>query len=92
MSELSQQPQAENVTPKLLLTEEEAAESIGLTPRFLQTRRYRGDGPPFVRISIRCVRYIPADLEAWAMARRRTSTSDGPETADTEPPFGPRRR
>ncbi len=61
---------------KLLLTEKEAAAEIGLSVRFLQQRRYRGDGPAFVRISARCVRYRPQDLDAWAIARRRTSTSD----------------
>ena len=62
--------------PKLLLTEEEAAAALGFTPRFLQNRRYRGDSPPFVRISSRAIRYRPEDLEAWAAKRLRTSTSD----------------
>lgn len=61
---------------RLLLTESEAAEAIGLTSRFLQSRRHRGDGPPFVQVSSRCVRYRPADIEAWSEARLRTSTSD----------------
>ena len=61
---------------KLLLTEEEAARALGFTPRFLQNRRYRGDGPPFVAVSARAVRYRFEDLEAWAADRLRTSTSD----------------
>jgi len=63
---------------RILLSEREAAELIGFTPRFLQDRRLRGDGPSFVRISARAVRYRPADLETWAAARLRTSTS-GPD-------------
>ena len=63
-------------TPKLLLTEDEAAEMIGFTPRFLQNRRLSGDGPRFIRVSARAIRYRIADLEAWAEARIRTSTSD----------------
>ena len=59
-----------------LLTQEEAAGRLGLSPRFLEVRRYRGDGPPFVRVSSRCVRYRPQDLEAWTAERVRTSTSD----------------
>ena len=61
---------------KLLLTEAEAARLIGFTPRFLQQRRYKGDGPAFCRISMRAIRYRPEDLEAWAADRIRTSTSD----------------
>lgn len=67
---------------KILLTEAEAAERLGFTPRFLQNRRYRGDGPAFVRVSARAVRYRPEDLEEWAEDRLRTSTSDaGPDAA-----------
>ena len=61
---------------KLLLTETEAAETLGFTTRFLQNRRHRGNGPRFVRISARAIRYRPEDLAAWAEARLRTSTSD----------------
>lgn len=62
--------------PRLLLTESEAAATIGLTPRFLQNRRHRGDGPPYVQISSRCIRYEPEALRAWAATHRRGSTSD----------------
>jgi hypothetical protein len=67
---------------KLLLTEAEAARLLGFTPRFLQQRRYTGNGPKFVRVSARAIRYRLADLEAWAAERLRTSTSDpGSEAA-----------
>lgn len=62
--------------PKILLTENEAAERIGFTPRFLQERRFRGGGPKFVKVSARAIRYRPADLEEWAAERVLTSTSD----------------
>jgi predicted DNA-binding transcriptional regulator AlpA len=64
------------MTPRILLTENEAAELIGLTPRFLTERRRVGDGPPYVRVSSRCVRYRPDDIARWAEERLRTSTSD----------------
>lgn len=63
------------MSDQMLLTEAQAAKLIGLSRRFLQARRYNGDGPPFVRISSRCVRYRPEDLAAWAKDRIRTSTS-----------------
>ncbi len=61
---------------KTLLTQQEAAERLGMSPRWMEVRRYQGGGPPFVRVSSRCVRYRPEDLEAWAAERVRTSTSD----------------
>jgi predicted DNA-binding transcriptional regulator AlpA len=61
---------------RILLTEAEAADLIGLTPRFLTERRRKGDGPPFVKISSRCLRYRPEDIHQWAAERLRTSTSD----------------
>jgi hypothetical protein len=62
--------------PRLLLTEEEAARALGFTPRFLQNRRLRGDGPAFIRVSSRAIRYRPEDLRAWTAERLRRSTSD----------------
>ena len=65
-----------------LLTEIQAARFIGFTARALQSWRYRGGGPLFVRVNGRCVRYRRIDLRAWSEARLRTSTSDyGTEAA-----------
>ena len=57
------------------LSTREAAEWLGLSPRTLDRYRVSGDGPAFHRFGGR-VRYLVADLEAWASARRRLSTSD----------------
>jgi predicted DNA-binding transcriptional regulator AlpA len=64
------------VAEKTLLTQQEAAERLGMSPRWMEVRRYQGGGPPFVRVSSRCVRYRPEDLEAWTADRVRISTSD----------------
>lgn len=53
-----------------------AAELLGVSRRTLQGWRWRGGGPPFVRIGARAVRYDPAEVRAWVDAQRRTSTSD----------------
>ena len=53
----------------------EAAAWLNLSPRTLDRYRVSGDGPVFHRFGGR-VRYLVADLEAWASARRRASTSD----------------
>ena len=62
--------------PESLLSEAQSADLLGVTPRALQAWRQRGGGPPFVRISSRCVRYRRRDLIGWAEARLRTSTSE----------------
>ena len=59
-----------------LLTTEQAAEFLGLTPRFLEARRMRGGGPRYVNISKRAVRYSLTDLQAWIAARTVGSTSE----------------
>ena len=57
------------------LSTREAASWLGLSPRTLDRYRVSGDGPAFHRFGGR-VRYLVADLEDWASARRRVSTSD----------------
>ena len=57
------------------LSTREAADWLSLSPRTLDRYRVSGDGPVFHRFGGR-VRYLRDDLETWAQARRRTSTSD----------------
>ena len=57
------------------LSTREAAAWLGLSPRTLDRYRVSGDGPAFHRFGGR-VRYLVADLDDWASARRRLSTSD----------------
>jgi len=58
-----------------LVCEKRAATLLGFSPRFLQSRRLRGDGPVYVRVSQRAIRYRVSDLEDWVEARLRTSSS-----------------
>ena len=58
-----------------LLTEQEAAAFLGISVRFLQNRRTRGGGPPYVEISRRCVRYRRRDLIPWLDALSKPHTS-----------------
>ncbi len=53
----------------------EVAALLGLSPRTLDRYRVSGDGPAFHKFGNR-VRYLRADVEAWASKRRRQSTSD----------------
>ena len=68
---------SDSVLPKeYLVTEKRAAEILGFTPRFLQSRRLRGNGPRYVRISHRAIRYRVSDLIAWVEERLCKSTSE----------------
>ena len=64
-----------------LINEKLAANFLDVTPRFLQGRRQKGGGPPFVRISARCVKYTRFRCKGWYDARLRNSTSDPGEEA-----------
>lgn len=48
-----------------LLTPEEAAALLRIEPRTLSNWRAKRQGPPFVKIGLRCVRYRRADLLAF---------------------------
>jgi len=48
-----------------LITTERAAAHLGLRPKTLEFWRYQGVGPPWLRISRRCVPYRLRDLELW---------------------------
>lgn len=60
--------------PRLALNETDAAHSLGFKSRTLQEWRRTGEGPAFLRVSSRCVRYRVEDLEAWAASRVRQNT------------------
>ena len=61
--------------PQSLLTEQQAAIYLGLSPRTLQNWRVRGIGPAFMKIG-RLVRYRRQDVADWAGAQLRQSTSE----------------
>ena len=53
------------IDPNALATQSEVAAHVGVSPRALEAWRLRGEGPPFIRLSRRLVRYRPADVDAW---------------------------
>jgi Helix-turn-helix domain len=59
-----------------LMDEGGAAAYLGLTPRAMQAYRYRGDGPEFIRLSGRAIRYALTDLDAWVASRKFRCTSE----------------
>ena len=61
--------------PRKMLSTAEAAEYLGYGKSTLDKLRLEGGGPRFISHGRR-VTYDPADLDEWAGARKRTSTSD----------------
>jgi DNA-binding transcriptional MerR regulator len=56
-------------TTQRYLTSDEAAELLRVTPQTLRQQRWRGSGPPFVRLDGR-VLYAADDVARWLAARR----------------------
>ena len=60
---------------QMYLNTAQIAALLGLSVRTLDRYRINGSGPPFYKFG-QCVRYALTDVEAWAWACRRFSTSD----------------
>ncbi|UGX97592.1 helix-turn-helix domain-containing protein [Bradyrhizobium barranii subsp. barranii] len=56
-----------------LLSLDEVVSVTGLSRSSLAKKRCDGTGPAFFKIG-RTVRYAAADVDAWILSRRRTST------------------
>ncbi len=57
-----------------LLTPREAAAMLRLAESTLAKQRQRGNGPPYILISARRIRYELGALQRWLAARARTRT------------------
>lgn len=57
---------ASKIEPGDLLTTEEASNALAVTPRTLANWRAKREGPAFVKVGKRAVRYRRADLDAFA--------------------------
>lgn len=60
--------------PHPLLTSSEAAALLQLSPKTLERYRRTGDGPPFVTVGPRLIRYRRVDLQAHLDGRLFTNT------------------
>jgi predicted DNA-binding transcriptional regulator AlpA len=58
-----------------LLTSKQVAALLGMTDRSLERWRTAGDGPRFIRLSRRTIRYRRADIDAFLAARVYDSTA-----------------
>ncbi len=64
-----------------LMKTDEAGRYLGVSASLLNKLRLTGDGPVFVRLAGRAIRYRRADLDAWVDASTMASTSAYPEGA-----------
>jgi predicted DNA-binding transcriptional regulator AlpA len=60
----------------VLLTPKEAAKLLKVSVSWLAKARMRGDGPPFIKVGNKSIRYSEAALIQWMKARQRLSTSE----------------
>jgi predicted DNA-binding transcriptional regulator AlpA len=63
------------MTP-VLLSEDQAAELLQLSPRTLQRFRVEGRGPGYLKLGKKRVAYAESDITTWLEGCRRKSTSD----------------
>ena len=64
------------------LTEAEAAEYLGFSKQTLANWRHRRQGPPYVKVGGKAIRYLRADLDAF-LDSWRVNPSDDPAVSDT---------
>jgi hypothetical protein len=60
----------------VVLTPEQAAQALSLSPSTLAKLRLSGNGPAYCRMGRRKIGYRPADLESWLSGRIHHSTSE----------------
>lgn len=58
-----------------LMTPQETAVMLRISPNTLAKMRCRGDGPPYIKPTGRTVLYDKEDIHRWLDDRRRLSTS-----------------
>jgi predicted DNA-binding transcriptional regulator AlpA len=62
--------------PEELWTTQQVAAFLQLSERTLEESRTTGNGPLFVKLSRKAVRYRPADVHNWIASRVRKSTAE----------------
>ena len=58
------------------LTTSELAKRLRLKPQTVRLWRMRGYGPPYVRVSSRCIIYRAEDVDAWMADRTFMNTAE----------------
>ena len=61
--------------PDSLITEKGVAKHVNASVSLVRKMRHNGEGPPFIRLGGKLVRYLRADVEVWLAAQRRQPTA-----------------
>ena len=67
---------SDKIAIEKVLSTKDAAKYLSLSGRTLEAFRRTGNGPSYIKVSNRCVRYRLSDLTAWLNNRARISTSE----------------
>lgn len=70
------QQKSDNTLTIPMLKPEEVAEILNVSVRTLETWRYKGIGPKYLKISQRCIRYRHCDIRSWQEKRIQRSTAE----------------
>ncbi len=81
-------PSSEQKTqPSILLDRDQIQVEYNISRRWLELAALTGDGPTFIKIGARTVRYRRDELERWLSEREVRSTSETPDTSHTTNPY-----
>jgi excisionase family DNA binding protein len=58
-----------------VMTTDEVARYLGINKKSLDRMRGRGDGPPYVRLTGKLIRYRKADIDDFIESRVRSNTA-----------------
>lgn len=65
----------EDSKPSVLASTKQVSRRYGIPERTLEHMRYMGNGPPYVRLGPRCVRYRLSAVDRW-LNERTVETTD----------------
>lgn len=68
-----------SISDSRLLSRDEIEAEYAISRRWLELAAHRGDGPPMIKISRRCVRYRRSEFEAWLASRTVSNSCEAGE-------------
>jgi excisionase family DNA binding protein len=71
----------ERAQRRQLLTTDDLAELLNLSRHAVYQMRHRNEGPRFIRLDTRSVRYRPEDVDAWLEERAAATAQQAPPAA-----------
>lgn len=63
-----------NIPTDILITPAQLGERFGMTTGALAQMRYKGNGPKFIKLGGKQVRYAESDIQAWLDRQTRDRT------------------